>query len=130
MAADGLSFSARVTDSTEAKIYGKVVDSVLSGVSYATRLLGRGESWDAGYQMKVVHKVSTDTQGQWVAGLETLNSSATATTITTSFNFTAFTQPKVTLMLESFANQGVQAAYSNDKFKYEEAMAETMRKLS
>jgi len=73
--------------------------------------------------------VVSDTQGEFFVGLETLNSSAVNSTIALSFAHTAFTQPKVGVMLESFANTGDTATINLDVFKYEKAAAEALQAL-
>lgn len=73
--------------------------------------------------------VVSDTQGQWFNGLETLDSAAVNTTIPLSFAQTNFEQPKVSIMVESFANSGSQQAIPLDTFKYEKALAQAQQAL-
>jgi uncharacterized protein (DUF3820 family) len=77
----------------------------------------------------VVYDIQADTQGQFFTGLETLNSAAVSTTVTGSYAHTAYTQPQVSIMLESFANVGSQQAISLDDFKYDKAAAQALQAL-
>jgi hypothetical protein len=91
-------------------------------------VLSKGQPF-IGKTMDWTVDVVSDTQGEFFIGLETLNSSAVNSTITLSYAHTAFTQPKVGVMLESFANTGETATISLDVFKYEKAAAEALQKL-
>jgi hypothetical protein len=128
MAYDGIQYNNRVDNFTNRKLYTKVVDNILSSRTYASRLMGMskemvGKTWD--YTVKVVDSQS----GEFFVGLETLNSAASDTTITLSYAHTAFAQPVVSIMLESFANQGPTGVIDLDAYKYEEAVAEAVQKL-
>lgn len=89
--------------------------------------MGKGKPF-VGKTMDVAVKISQDTQGEFFVGLETLNSAAANTTVTLSYAHTAFTQPKVSVMLESFANAGATQTIPLDAYKYEEAAAEALYK--
>lgn len=128
MAADGIANTGRVSDLTYQKIYGKVVDQVLSSTTYYARVVSQGKPFE-GKTMDVVYDVSQDSTGQFFTGLETLNSTASNTTVTGSYAQTAFTQPQVSIMLESFANSGSQQAIDLDTFKYEKAAAQALQSL-
>lgn len=73
--------------------------------------------------------VTSDTQGQFFTGLETLSASAVTTTITLSYAQTAFTQPQVSIMLDSFANVGQLGTIPLDAFKYQKAAAQAINAL-
>ncbi|MCR4343334.1 MAG: phage major capsid protein [Candidatus Scalindua sp.] len=125
MAYDGIQFGARVDGTTERKLHAKVVDNVLNAPSYFSRLMGMGKPF-IGKTYDVTVDITQDTQGEWFTGLETLNSAAANTTITLSYAHTAFSQPKVSIMLESFANTGSTGTIPLDAFKYEKAAAEAL----
>lgn len=128
MAADGIPNTSRVSDLTYQKIYAKVVDQVLNSPTYYSRVVSAGKPFE-GKTQDVVYDIAADTQGQFFTGLETLNSAAVSTTVTGSFAHTAYTQPQVSIMLESFANVGTQQAISLDDFKFEKAAAQALQAL-
>jgi hypothetical protein len=128
MAYDGIQFGARVDGFTERKLHAKVVDQILNSPTYFARLMGMGKPF-MGKTEDVTVDVVSDTQGEWFIGLETLNSAAVNSTITLSYAHTAFTQPKVSIMLESFANTGATGTIPLDAFKYEKAAAEALQRL-
>ena len=128
MSYDGAQYSARVDGTTQRQLYTKVVDQVLNSPAYAARLIGSGEPFE-GKTMDITMDVTADTQGQWFTGLETLNSSATNTTITTSYAQTAFTFPVVSIMLDSFANVGSLGVINIDTFKYEKGAAQALQAI-
>jgi hypothetical protein len=128
MAYDGIQHGQRVEGFNERKLHAKVVDNVLSAPTYFSRVLGMGKPF-LGKTEDVEIDVVSDTQGEFYTGLETLNSAAVSTTITLSYAHTAFTQPKVSIMLESFANTGSTATIPLDAFKYEKAAAEALQKF-
>jgi ribosomal protein L31 len=96
--------------------------------AYAARVIGDGEPFE-GKTEDFTLDVTSDTQGQWFTGLETLNSSATSTTITTSYAQNAFTFPVVSIMLESFANVGSLGIINLDTFKYEKGAAQVLQAI-
>lgn len=128
MAYDGIQFGGRVDGFTERKLHAKVVDNVLNAPTYFSRILSAGKPF-LGKTEDVTIDITSDTQGEFFTGLETLNSSAANTTITLSYAHTAFTQPKVSIMLESFANAGQTGTIPLDAFKYEKAAAEALQKF-
>lgn len=128
MAYDGNQFGARVDNFNERKLHAKVVDNVLNAPTFYSRQLSQGQPFD-GKTMDFTVDVVADTQGEFFTGLETLNSSAVNTTIALSYAQTAFTQPKVGIMLESFANTGATATINLDVFKYEKAAAEALQRM-
>lgn len=128
MAYDGIQFGPRVDNFGNRKLYAKVVDQVLNSPTVASRFISQGKPFE-GKTEDVTYDVTSDTSGQWFTGLETLNSSAVNTTATASFAHTAFTQPVVSIMLESFANVGTLGIINLDTFKYEKAMAQTLQSL-
>lgn len=128
MTYDGIQYGARVDNFNERKLHAKVVDNILSAPTFYSRVISKGEPME-GKTMDYTIDVVQDTQGEFFIGLETLNSSAANTTITLSYAHTAFTQPKVGVMLESFANTGSTATINLDVFKYEKAAAEALQRL-
>src|SRR3990167_5691754 len=125
MASDGIAVSNRLDNTTERKLYAKVVDNVLNGPTYMSRLIGKAKPFSGKTQDYTVD-ITQSTQFEWFTGLETLNSAAEDTTITLSYAHTAGTQPKVGIMLESFANAGTLGTIPLDAYKYEKA-AESAR---
>lgn len=128
MAYDGIQNSSRVDTLTQRQLYTKVVDQVLNAPAYASRVISDGQPFE-GKTEDITLDVVSDTQGQWFTGLETLNSSATSTTVTQSFAHTAFTFPVVSIMLESFANVGSLGIIKLDTFKYEKAAAQVLQAI-
>ncbi|MBZ5529736.1 MAG: hypothetical protein LAN71_17805 [Acidobacteriia bacterium] len=128
MSYDGIAYGNRVDNFNERKLHGKVVDNLLNAPTMYSRVLSKGQPF-VGKTMDWAVDVVSDTQGEFFVGLETLNSSAVSSTIPLSFAHTAFTQPKVGIMLESFANIGETATIDLDVFKYEKAAAEALQKL-
>jgi len=128
MAYDGIQNSNRVDTTTERKLQAKVVDNVLSSSTYWSRIQGMGKPL-VGKTHDITIKITDAGQGEFFSGLETLNSSATDTTVTLSYAHTAFTQPIVLPMLESFANTGETGTIDLDMFKMEEAVGEAVSRL-
>jgi hypothetical protein len=136
MAADGNTVTNRLDNTTERKLHAKVVDNVLTGNTYMSRLLGTGKPFMGdngvfnGKTADFTVDIENSTQFEWFTGLETLNSSAEDTTIVLSYAHTAGTQPKVSIMLESFANAGAQGTIPLDAFLYEKAAHELLRNVA
>jgi hypothetical protein len=128
MSYDGVQYGNRVDTFNERKLHGKVVDQILNAPTLYSRVLSKGSPF-VGKTMDWTVDVVSDTQGEFFVGLETLNSSAVNSTISLSYAHTAFTQPKVGIMLESFANTGDTATIDLDVFKYEKAAEEALQKL-
>lgn len=126
---DGLANTNRVNSTTERKLHAKVVDNILSGTTYYSRVAGKGKPF-MGKTMDFTLKITDSGQGQFYSGLETLNSAASDTTATMSYAHTAFSQPAVSIMLESFANSGSEGTINLDAFKVNEAAAEARIKMS
>lgn len=128
MAADGIPNGNRVDGTTQRQLYTKVVDQVLNSPTYYSRMVSQGSPFQ-GKTEDITYDVTSDTSGQFFTGLETLNSAASNTTATASFAHTAFTQPVVSIMLESFANVGSLGIINLDTFKYEKAAAQALQAL-
>lgn len=130
MAADGINYSGdnRVENFNERKLHGKVVDNILNAPTFYSRQVGMGSEFE-GKTMDFTVDVVSDTQGQFFTGLEDLNATAVQTTIPLSYSQTAFTQPKVGIMLESFVNTGSSATINLDVFKLEKAKAQALQAL-
>lgn len=128
MAFDGATFGPRVDNFTYQKIYAKVVDNILNSPTLVSRFMGKAKPF-VGKTMDFTVDVVSDTQGQWFNGLETLDASAVTTTIPLSYAQTNFEQPKVSVMVESFANSGAQQAIPLDVYKYEKALAQALQAL-
>lgn len=127
-APDGIAVSGRVDVLGNRMLYTKVVDQVLNFPSLYARLISQGSKFE-GKTEDVTYDVTADTQGQFFTLLETLNTSAVSTSVTGSFAHTAYTQPVVSIMLESFANVGSLGIINLDTFKYEKAAAQAMNTL-
>lgn len=127
--ADGITLSNRIDNTTERKLHAKVVDQVLNGPTYASRMLGMAKKF-SGKQMDVTVDIERSNQFEWYTGLETLNSSAEDTTITLQYTHTAGTQPVVSIMLESFANAGPEGTIPLDAFQTEKAGQEVIANVS
>lgn len=129
MAVDGIPVSNRLDGTTERKLHAKVVDNVLNGPTYMSRLMGMAKPFQGKTQDFTVD-IENSTQFEWFTGLEDLNSAAEDTTITLSYAHTAGTQPKVGIMLESFANAGSLGTIPLDAFKYQKAAQEALRNVA
>lgn len=124
---DGIQYSNRVDTMTERKLNAKVVDNILNGRTYASRLLGMGKTM-MGKTFDYTIKIVDSQAGEFYTGLETLNSAASDTTITLSYAHTAFQQPAVSIMLDSFANAGETGTIDVDVYKMQEAVIEAIQK--
>jgi hypothetical protein len=125
---DGIQNSARVDNFGNPKLYAKVVDQVLLSPTVMTRSMFGAKPFEGKVQ-DIDLDVVSDTQGQWVTGLEELNMSAVSTVVRTSFAHAAFTQPQVSIMLESFANAGSLGVINVDDFKYDKAAAQVVQAI-
>ena len=125
---DGIAPNARIEATTDRKLRAKVVDNVLNSRTYMSRLMGMGEPFN-GKTFDIPIKVVDSGLGEFFTGLESLSSSASDTLIELSYAQTAFAQPIVSIMLESFANSGPQQVIDLDAYKIEEAAAETVQRL-
>lgn len=126
---DGIAISNRLDNTTERKLHAKVVDQVLNGPTYASRLLGKAKRF-MGKQMDYTVDIERSSQFEWFTGLENLNSSAEDTTISLSYTHTAGTQPKVGIMLESFANVGELGTIPLDAYQYSKAAQEVIANVA
>lgn len=122
---DGINPTNRVEGKTLRALHGKVVDTILNAPTYFSRLMGKAKPF-RGVVMDWTIKYQQSSQFEWFTGLENLNSSAEDNEITLSFAHTAGTQPKVSIMLESFANAGSEGVIPLDAYKYEEAALEAV----
>jgi hypothetical protein len=129
MAADGIAISNRLDGTTERKLHGKVVDNILEGPTYMSRMMGKAQPFEGKIKDWTID-ITESTQFEWFTGLEDLNASAEDTTITLSYAHTAGTQPKVGIMLESFANAGASGTIPLDAFKYAKAAQECLRNVA
>lgn len=126
---DGVNPSNRVEGKTLRKLHAKVVDNILNGTTYMSRLLRQGQRM-SGVVMDFTVKYQQSSQFEWFTGLSSLNSSAEDNEITLSYAHTAGTQPKVSIMLESFANAGSEGVIPLDAYKYQEAALEALDALA
>lgn len=125
---DGIQFDNNVDGFTERRLRAKVVDNILNAPVYYSRLLSKGVPF-VGKTEDVTVDVVSDTQGQFFTGLETLSASPVTTTITLSYAQTAFTQPQVSVMVDSFANAGQKGTIPLDAFKYQKAASQAVQAL-
>lgn len=126
---DGIAVSNRVEGKTQRRLHAKVVDAILNGTTYMSRLLGTAKQF-RGSVMDFTVKYQQSSQFEWFTGLENLNSAAEDNEITLSFSHTAGTQPKVSIMLESFANAGQEGVIPLDAYKYQEAALEALDNIA
>lgn len=126
---DGTPLSNRVENFTERKLYAAVVDNILNSSTYASRLMGLGKPF-TGKVYDYTVRISYDTQGQWVTGMETLNAAAVDDTIQLSYADTQFVQPKVSIMWESFDNAGPLGTINLDAYKLRAAAADAMNAVA
>ncbi len=129
MAFDGAPLTNRVLNFTYNKIYAAVVDNILTSSTYASRVMGMGKPFQ-GSTYDYTVRISTDTQFQWVTGIETMNAAAVNDTIQLSYADTHGVQPKVTIMWESFENAGPQQAISLDAYKLKAAGADAVNAVA
>lgn len=126
---DGTPFSNRVANFTERKLYAAVVDNILNSSTYASRLMGMGKPF-TGKTYDYTVRVSSDSQGQWVTGVETLNAAAVDDTVTLSYADTHFVQPKVSIMWESFENAGPLGTINLDAYKLRAAASDALNTVA
>ena len=125
---DGIAPNSRIDPTTDRKLRAKVVDNVLNARTYMSRQMGMGKPL-SGKTFDIPIKVTDSGLGSFYSGLETLSSSASDTLIELSYAQTAFEQPIVSIMLESFANSGAEQVVDLDAYKIEEAVAEAIQRL-
>ena len=125
---DGIAVPQRVDVLGNRELHNKVVDQILNYPALYSRLISQGEEFE-GKTEDVTYDIAPDTQGQFFTSLETLNSAAVSTGVTGSFAQTAYTQPVVSIMLESFANVGSLGIINLDTYKFEKAGATAMTVL-
>lgn len=125
---DGIAVPTRVDVLGNRHLYTKVVDQILNYPTLYSRWVSQGEPFE-GKTEDVTYDISADTQGQFFTSLETLSSSAVSTAVTGSYAHTAYTQPVVSIMLESFANAGSLGIINLDTYKYEKAAATALTTL-
>jgi hypothetical protein len=122
---DGINVTNRLEGKTLRTLNAKVVDTILTSPTYFSRLMAKAKKF-SGVVFDITVKYQQSSQFEWFTGLENLSSSAEDNEITLSFAHTAGTQPKVGIMLESFANAGPQGVIPIDAYKYEEAALEAV----
>ncbi|SRR5258708_5428175 len=125
---DGIQYGSRVTQFNYAKELATVVDAILNSLTTASRLLYMAEDFNRATLLKTV-KISRRNQGQWVTGLEPLNSAAENVTIQMQFNRTLYSMPKVNILAEAFARQ-YDVGVDYDRFEYEDILDEVLQDLS
>ncbi|MBU1067096.1 hypothetical protein KKE60_04885 [Patescibacteria group bacterium] len=126
---DGIAVTNRVEGKTLRALNAKVVDAILTGPTYMSRLMSKAKRFK-GSTMDWTIKFQQSSQFEWFTGLENLNSAAEDNEITLSFAHTAGTQPKVSIMTESFANAGEDGIIPLDAYKYEEAAQEVLQQIA
>jgi len=80
-----MSFGNRVTSTTQDKMMAKVVDTILDGNVFATRMLANAKKW-SGEQMKWPVKYQKNSTGQAFSGYDTLPTNASNTRIQIKFD--------------------------------------------
>ena len=129
MAVDGITINNRIDGTTERQLHAKVVDNILNAPTFASRTVSKGTAFGGTPQSFTV-RIAKSSQFEWFSGLEDLNSAAEDNTVILNYNHTAGTQPKVGVMLESFANAGSSGTIPLDAFKFSEAGAEAIEALA
>ena len=121
--ADGIAYGNRITNFSHNEAAPVVVDAVLSSPTYWARVNGMGKKFSMPTAQYTV-KVEKTNLTQAYQGLETLNSSASDTTIQLEFNHTAITHPAVKIFLENMAAEGAGEDINLSDFIDAEAVAE------
>jgi hypothetical protein len=128
MAYDGIQYNNRVDTTTQRKLYAKVVDNVLNSATLGSKIMSNGQPFE-GKTMDYTIKVTNSSAGQFISGVETLNSAASDTTVTLSYAQAAFTQPIVLPLTEAMANAGSSGIINLQAFKKDEASGEARNRL-
>lgn len=105
MAYEGIQHGNRVSGFSTSRIDAVVIDQVLNSVNLWSRFNRQGKNFNKPTMKKSI-KVTRTNLGESFKGLETLNSSASDTTVTLEYAHNARTHPGVKIMLEHFANEG------------------------
>jgi hypothetical protein len=126
---DGIAVTNRVEGKTLRHLNAKVVDTILTSPTYFSRLMSKAKKFK-GVVHDITVKYQQSSQFEWFTGLENLNSSAEDNEITLSFAHTAGTQPKVGIMLESFANAGPEGVIPLDAYKFQENALEAAQNVA
>lgn len=127
---DGIANSNRIKQSSNVVLHRKVVDQILTAKRYPMRLLRMGKPF-VGASLEVDFMIAESDQGQFYSGLETLNSQAEDNVVTGAYNHTAFSQPVVSIMLESFANADSEAKLIDlDMIQRDKAVANAAHKFA
>lgn len=129
MPADGMPITNRLDGTTERKLHAKVIDNVLNAPTMASRVLSKAGLFQ-GKTMDWTVDITQSDQFEWFTGVPTLNSAAEDTAITLTYAPTAGSQPKVGIMLESFANAGQTGTIPLDAYKYGKASQEVIRNVA
>lgn len=125
---DGIQYGANVTNFNYAKELAKVIDVLLNSTSYASRALYNAKDFNVATLLKTT-KVLRRTQGQWITGLEPLNSADEAVTIQQQANRVLYSMPKVNILSEAFARQ-YNSAIDYDAFQQQDIVDEMIQDLS
>lgn len=96
-----MAFGNRVTTTTQDKIIPKVVDTILNGNVFATRMLAKAEKW-RGETLKFPIKFEKNATGTSFSGFDTFSTSATNNRVNLSFN-PKFYQISVALPLDELS---------------------------
>lgn len=120
MAYDGIQNTNKVNSMTQRKLRAKVIDTYLSSRTLMARLQGMAKPF-RGKTMDIIHDIAADDQFEYISGLEVGAPTRSDTTITTSYAHAAARQPRVSVMLDSFANSGAEQEIDVDDFNYEKA---------
>lgn len=125
---DGLQYGANVTNFNYAKPLAAVIDALLNSTTYASRALYNAENFDRSTLLKTT-KVLRRTQGQWISGVEPLNSADESVTIQQQANRVLYSMPKVNILAEAFPRQ-YDSAIDYDAFQYQDILDEMVQDLS
>jgi len=126
---DGIAITNRVDGKTLRDLNNKVIDTVLNGPTYISRQMRKARKFSGSIKDFTI-KYQASSQFEWFVGIETFNASAEDNEITLSYAHTGGTQPKVSIMLESFANAGEKGVIPLDAYKFQEAGVEVTQNVA
>lgn len=130
-----MSYGNRVSNFSTSRAAAAVVDSYLDSTTLASRLMAKGKKFAVkgrGEMPTLIKniKVGGRTQGQWLSGLEQLNSAAEDVTVQMEYNHAAYSMPVVDVLVEAMAREGAGEDVDYPAFNYEDALDTTIQDLS
>ena len=124
----GLSYGNRVGHFSTSRPQSIVTNLFLNTPTFAARMISNAKSFN---RKSMLHdlEVTARSQGQWIAGGETLNSAAEDVTIQIEFTRSMYTSPIVDLLTEAMARQ-YDSDVDYDSFDYTSAYNQVLQDLS